>query len=327
MRRPILSFSCLAAILIMPSSAEVGRAPLPLRRIAIEVQPVALDQENARRLETGSLRYLGGWALTSGSPAFGGLSALSVVGDTVLAIGDVGTVVRFSLSPKGHVSDATISELPHGCGKHWYKADQDSESLTQDPVNGKYWIGLEWRNAICRFDSRLRVTEVEAHPPAMRRWPLTGGAEAMVRLAGGRFLVFAERAFDDNDPLTPVLLFDGDPAMAGTPVASLQYRAPKGFRAVDAAELPDGRLLILNRSFALPYSFSTRLTLIDPGVMPPGAVLEGREIARLEPPLIHDNFEGLSVVEAPGGPIVWITSDDNFSPLQQTLLLKFQLKE
>jgi hypothetical protein len=327
MRRPILSFSCLAAILILPSSAEVGRAPLPLQRIEITARPVALDQDDPRRVQLGSLRYRGGWILKSDSPEFGGLSALSVSGDSAIAIGDVGTVVRFRLFPKGRVGDATISELPLGCGMHWFKAGQDSESLTHDPVSGKYWIGLEWRNAICRLDAGLRHLEIEARPQLMRRWPITGGAEAMVRLHDGRFLVFAERAGDDDDPLTPALLFDGDPVLADTPVSQLQYRAPEGFRAVDAAQLPDGRLLILNRRFSFPNSFASRLQIIDPAEIQPGAILTGQEIARFESPVVHDNLEGLSVEDAPAGPIVWITSDDNFSPLQQTLLLKFQLTE
>jgi hypothetical protein len=50
------------------------------------------------------------------------------------------------------------------------------------------------------------------------------------------------------------------------------------------------------------------------------------ELARLEPPLPTDNFEGLAVrPDAGGGLFVYIVSDDNRSPLQRTYLMMFQL--
>ena len=52
-----------------------------------------------------------------------------------------------------------------------------------------------------------------------------------------------------------------------------------------------------------------------------------REIARLQPPLTIDNMEGVSVTVENGRTIVWLASDDNFFPLQRTLLLKFALME
>jgi hypothetical protein len=38
-------------------------------------------------------------------------------------------------------------------------------------------------------------------------------------------------------------------------------------------------------------------------------------------------MEALSVTRELGRTIVWIASDDNFSPLQRTLLLKFALDQ
>jgi len=48
-------------------------------------------------------------------------------------------------------------------------------------------------------------------------------------------------------------------------------------------------------------------------------------VARLAPPLNIDNMEALSIVSEGDKIIVWIASDDNFNPLQQTLLMKFAL--
>jgi hypothetical protein len=73
-----------------------------------------------------------------------------------------------------------------------------------------------------------------------------------------------------------------------------------------------------------------------PRAPPDGAgALETREIARLEPPLTLDNFEGMEVRrDARGRTLVYLLSDDNNcakrpgatrAGLQRTLLLQFTL--
>ena len=100
-----------------------------------------------------------------------------------------------------------------------------------------------------------------------------------------------------------------------------------GYRITDAALLPDGRLLLLNRRFALFEGVSAVLSVADLTGLRAGGTIEGREIATLRPPLTVDNMEALSVTVENGRTILWIASDDNFFPLQQTLLLKFALVE
>ncbi|HEX8525577.1 esterase-like activity of phytase family protein, partial [Allosphingosinicella sp.] len=158
-------------------------------------------------------------------------------------------------------------------------------------------------------------------------WPSNGGSEAMVRLGDGRFLVFAEGPVGD-DGTTPVLLFEGDPAVAGTRFAELRYRPLPGYRITDAAVLPDGRILFLNRRWAFLGGFAAAVAIADSPELRPGTVIEARELAVLGSPLTIDNLEALSVVVEGGRTVLWIASDDNFNPvLQQTLLLKFALTE
>ena len=54
-------------------------------------------------------------------------------------------------------------------------------------------------------------------------------------------------------------------------------------------------------------------------------MIAGKEIADLRSPINVDNMEGLSVTQEGGRTIVWIASDDNFNPMQRSLLLKFAL--
>ncbi|MEA3032544.1 MAG: hypothetical protein QOH86_560, partial [Sphingomonadales bacterium] len=148
------------------------------------------------------------------------------------------------------------------------------------------------------------------------------GPEAMLRLPDGRFLVFEEGNGRGGD----LLLFAGDPAVAGTRAAKLRYRPPPHYRATDAALLPGGRALVLNRRWTVLQGFTAKLTIVPLDRLIPGAELVGREIADFRPPLVVDNLEGLSVVREAGRTFVWITSDDNYLPLQRTLLLKFALE-
>jgi hypothetical protein len=159
----------------------------------------------------------------------------------------------------------------------------------------------------------------------MRKWRSNRGSEAMLRLPDGRFLVFCEGGGGES----PVLLFEGDPAVPGTKAELLRYRPPQGYRITDAALLPGGRLLFLNRRVALLEGiFSARLTVTKLPRLEPGTVIEGEEVATLRKPLTVDNMEALSVTREGGRTIVWIASDDNFNPLlQRTLLLKFELAD
>jgi hypothetical protein len=105
----------------------------------------------------------------------------------------------------------------------------------------------------------------------------------------------------------------------------MRYLPPDGYRATDAALLPDGRILVLNRRWRLLEGLSAKLMLLR-GRLAPGALLRGLEIADFHRPVTLDNMEGLSVTEEGGRIIVWLTSDDNYSPLQRTLLMKFALE-
>jgi PAS domain-containing protein len=162
----------------------------------------------------------------------------------------------------------------------------------------------------------------------MARWPGNAGSEAMARLRDGRFLVFSEGHVREADGTSPVLLFPADPALLASMPVALRYRPPAGYVVTDAAALPDGRILFLNRRWALLDGFSAVLTITDAPKLEEGATLEGRELAVLAAPLTVDNLEALSATREGGRTILWIASDDNFNPLlQQTLLLKFALRD
>lgn len=287
------------------TSQVVGFVPLPAPEVAL-----------------GPLELAGAWALFSPNDDFGSYSALVALGDgTLLAAGDQGAMMRFS-PPGARATPARIGYFGHDRNRP--KRQLDMESMTRDPASGHLWVGFEHDTRIERLGVGFRPTGT-VRPEAMRDWPANQGAEAMTRLADGRFIVIAEGSRRWFDREMPGLLFPSDP-VAGVAPSAFRFVPPSGYRAVDMAELPDGRVLILLRKvvWGIPPGFAGKLMLADPAMVRAGQVWHAKPLADLKPPLPSDNFEGMAVVPEDGGVTVWLISDDNNSSFQRTLLLKLR---
>ena len=314
--RILFLLAAFALLTTFAPPAMQHREPPPAVSV-IGFAPVALDESAPGSNRLGRLQFLGGWALTSNDARLGGISALHVEEGEALALSDAGWRIRFPVPPgRGRVR-AEIAMVEAGPGPLGDKANRDIESMVV--AKDSAWLAFEQFNAAWRYDRRTFAARASARPRAMARWSNNAGAEAMVRLADGRFLIFAEGSGGDSE----ALLFAGDPAVPGTPVRRLRYRPPEGFRITDAARLPDGRLLLLNRDVSLFEGFTARLTV----AAPPGkaALIRGDELAAFEGSVTRDNFEALSITQEGGRTILWMASDDNYNPLQRTLLMKFAL--
>jgi hypothetical protein len=259
--------------------------------------------------------------LTSNDPRLGGISALHVEGWEALALSDAGWRIRFPLPGGRNPVRAAIAMVEEGPGPQDDKENRDVEAVAV--AGNEVWLAYEQANAVWRYDRKSFALRSRAAPAAMSKWDENRGSEAMVRFADGRFLIFAEGEGGDSE----ALLFAGDPSVPGTPALRLLYRPPEGYRVTDAALLPDGRLALLNRRVSLFSGFTARLTIVRLPAAAAGALIRGEEVAAFEGPVTRDNFEALSVTRESGRTILWIASDDNYNPLQRTLLLKFALVE
>jgi hypothetical protein len=316
----------LIALLPLSSSDEEIRDVLPHDAGPMRVTPVALSTTHPALRRVGALEYMGGVQLAGSHAAFGGFSAVQVDGDRFTLLSDAGNLVRFRMGADLRPFALAYGSLPAGPGTGWRKRDRDAESLAWDPASGRYWVGFENSNMIWRYDAGLTRAERASRPPAIAGWSIGGGAETMVRLASGAFVVIGETPRPRGlAEAREALLFAGDPTQAGPPPLAFAYVPPPGYNPVDAAELPDGRLLVLNRDFSLRSLFTAKLVLVSLEGLKKGAVVRGREIATLAAPLLHDNFEGVAVTREKGETIVWIVSDDNSQFWEKSLLLKFRL--
>lgn len=319
MRRLARAAAALTAFFFLATPAPTVPPPGPGEasgaRLFAEPVPLNPDAPGASRL--GPLLYLGGWALTSDDRRFGAISALAADGDRLLALSDQGLLFRFAPPPAG--GRVEILPLIDGPGDRASKVDRDSEALAV--AGGRLWIGYENSNEIWRYRRGDWRAETRAAPQAMRRWSANRGAETLVRLADGRFLAIREDV--DDAGVSGAVLFASDPTEPGAQAMPLRIDPPDQHRVTDAAQLPDGRLLLLCRGFGPLRGWTARLLLAE---LPPraGQLMPAREIAAFEAPLARDNMEAIAVARENGRTIVWLASDDNLITLQRTLLLKFE---
>ncbi|MDB5680781.1 MAG: hypothetical protein JWO16_586 [Sphingomonas bacterium] len=311
-------------VLLYVTASGRERRPILGDNPNIAAVRVPLDASEPAKRRVGALTYLGGVSLSSRDEAFGGFSSLSVAGDRFTLLSDGGNIVRFRMDADFRISEPWFGDLPAGPALGWEKRERDSESMAVDPASGQVWVGFERYNQIWRYAPGLAAPAVGAAPPLMAHWEFNGGAESMVRLHDGRFLVIAETDRQER-PVRDALLFAGEPLARPDGAWRFFYRPPDGFDPSDATELPDGHVLVLNRRIALPFRWSAVLTLIDLRGVKPDAIVAGREVARFAAPLTVDNFEGLAVTREGAATILWMVSDDNQSFLQRTLLMKFRI--
>ncbi|TIT18301.1 MAG: hypothetical protein E5W70_29730, partial [Mesorhizobium sp.] len=100
------------------------------------------------------------------------------------------------------------------------------------------------------------------------------------------------------------------------------------FDITDGAFLPDGDLLLLERSFSMARGVKMRLRRIYGESIEKGAVADGPVLLEADMGYQIDNMEALDVwTRDDGALIVSLMSDDNHSILQRNLYLEFILHE
>ena len=313
---------------LVPVTYVRGPVPTANESQYIALEPIAIDAKNPIHTEVGRLEFLGGWKITSDNAAFGGISSMLALPDNrFLLLSDNGTLFGFTLDEGNHLAIRPfVAPLPDGPAKpnEFARQNWDAESLLHDPETGQFWVGYEHQHSIWRYGPSFARRETANFPDAMQKWPENGGAESMLHLSDGRFLVFSESALYAKGGYQ-ALIFDADPSEPTSKALPFGYKPPKGYRLTDAAMLDDNSALMLHRRFTPFDGVSAILSIAQREDFQPGNVATSIPIATLKPPLKVDNMEALSVTRDGDQTFVWIASDDNFSALQESLLFKFRL--
>jgi hypothetical protein len=323
-----------------PPATEASSITAPVH---IEVNARAIpffDPRDHSAHRFGALDYRSGLVLTSRFPGFGGLSALRLDarGERFIAVSDKGSWFTGRIQYQGRdmtgLADVEAAPLigPDGrpiTTRGWF----DSEAIARD--GDIAYVALERVNQVLRYDLAKGFTrargEVVPLPPAARRLPYNKGIEALVVVPkdfahkglplAGTLIALSERGLDDKGNLLAFLV-DGP-----TPGQFSVHRTD-GYDISDAVLLPSGDLLVLERKFSWLAGVGIRIRRVALRSIVPGALVDGPTI--FEADLGHeiDNMEGIDAhVTDTGETVLTLISDDNFSPLQRTLLLQFTLVE
>ncbi len=303
-------------------SAQALTEPVP---VAVRAEPLDPFGEGGR---IGALRWRAGVALSCPLRAFGGFSGLwrAPDGGSLVAVSDnaawlTARVVRGAGGLAG-LADVRLAPIlgirgePLAAGRSY-----DTESLAI--VDGVAYVGIERTHEVLRFDWAgagvlARGVPVPV-PREARRLPGNAGFEAVAASPlDGALVAIAERSQRGDDAPTLGLV------LTGPRRGAFEVARSDGFDVTDLAFLPSGEALLLERRFSVFAGFDMRLRRIAPGAFRPGARVDGPVIARLDGHPV-DNMEGLAVHAEAGRTILTLISDDNFSFLQRTLLLEFEL--
>jgi hypothetical protein len=269
--------------------------------IKITAIPIDFDRDNPERKEFGKLVWRGGLNLFANLPYFGGYSALAIdpSGKTILVVSDAGIWLRGTIDYDGRrmkgVSNAVIGPLLGADGKP-LRDDQerDSEGMTLidgGPAAGTAYISFERHHRILSYPFGAQKfgppTGSLALPPGTKRLRPNSGLEAIVMLRSGPLkgtvVAFSENLTDNTGNLQGWLI--GGPTPGPFTLTRLG-----GFDVTDAAPLPDGGIVVLERRFRYSEGIKMRIRRIKASEIKRGALITGETLLEATDALNIDNI-------------------------------------
>jgi hypothetical protein len=321
---------------VISGDAQVSPSASPPVAIEVHSEPITgFDIRDPSLRQFGLLEFRGGLVLRSSYEHFGGVSAIRVASDGAhfIALTDKGwwfrgRIVYEGTRPSG-IADAEMAPILGADGRPlaargWY----DTEAIAED--GGTLYVGIERVHQIVRFDygkeGLLARGRPIALPPGLRSLPPNRGIEALVFVPkglplAGTLIAISERGLDKAGNTNGFLIGGASPG-------NFAVSRSSNFDVTDAALLPGGDVLLLERRFSWSSGLAVRMRRVALGEIKPGAVVDGPILFDVDLGYEIDNMEGLSVHRSAGGEtVLTLISDDNFSAVQRTLLLQFTLAE
>jgi len=245
--------------------------------------------------------------------AFGGLSGIEwdPVGDRLIAVSDRGAVFALPFDIAAPIERVGRLQAP--------KEIIDAEAIRRAP-DGGWLVVFEVGDLLAGYapgvDSLSGPPKWTRDLAKLGRIPFNGGIESLTPLDGERWLILTETGAGDRRKGW---------ILHGANATAFEYEAPDGFQPTDAATLPNGDVLVLERRFngIVPPFFSAKLARIDAkSLKGDEAFIQAAERVDLSGWLPSENWEGLAIVRRAGVFDLWFVSDDNFIGIQRSLLAR-----
>ena len=328
------------AIMLLAAAPDAGAAT---RNIEVSTKSVLWNPEDRTEMKTGELHWAGGISITSTDKAFGGWSGLAVSSDgaTLLSVSDEGhwLTAMILYDERGRLSGLAEPRMAPMLGLDGKsiagnKTLGDAEGLVvdtsaADSLMGNAYVSFERAHRIWRYD--LARSGAEALPEQLLtqrhfgRLNSNGGLESIELLPPAkegdrpRIIAIAE---DTLDPRGNIRGFIAQ----GRDISWFGVKPHPPFKPTDMARLPNGDILLLERRYSMLAGVGMQLRRITADSIAPGAVLDGEVLVNVGQRYSIDNMEGLAVrTDENGDLLIYMISDDNYNPLQRTLLLMFRL--
>lgn len=325
----------LSAILLAlaPPLRSSGRQAL--EHVEVHARPIPYFEIGSENTRFGPLEFVGGLELTGSSYDFGAISAFRFLkpGSDFIAVADTGfwafgAIKRDAeMRPTGFVN-YTLQQFVDGNGnpivKKWLA---DAEGLAVR--DGIATVGLEREHRLAQFHiapghMRDAFNTLDFLIPR-RELRMNRGFETVAYSPDnsplqGALVAITEKSLDRNGNIFGAVL-------SGPRKGIFTVRRYDPFDITDGAFLPNGDLLLLERSFSMARGVGMRLRRIPGNLIAGGAQgLEGQVLLQSNMGYQIDNMEAMDVWQrADGATIVSLMSDDNQSMLQRNLYLEFRL--
>ena len=337
-RTPVgaLFAACLvAAFLSCPAAAPAAETGF----VAIDVQTRPITRFGfGSETRFGALEFRGGLQLVSANPDFGSLSGLDFAADgrTLYAVADTGFwftakvieengrlvgIEQPMIAPLLDVHGDPITTKDAGDAEGLRIVMRDGRqtalvSFEQTPAISRYVAAPDFATArrqpvpLPKFVNKLRRNlGLESVAVAPANGPLAG---AIVTLA--------ERSLDSKGNHRGFVL-------SGPRAGTFSIVRDGKLDLTDAAFLPDGDLIVLERHFDFKTGLDIQIRRFPVSAIRPGATIDGTVLFKADLSEQIDNLEGMAVrVTESGETMLTLVSDDNQNRLlQRTILLDFVL--
>lgn len=325
--------AALGVLLAACTAAAAVELP-PLEPVEVTSRPIRSFHIGVEESRFGPLEFVGGLEMSSPDSDFGALSAFRFLsaGGAFMGVADTGfwffgTVARDPEGRPSGIDGFRMQQMVDSSGRAGErKWEVDAEGLSVR--DGIATVGFERDHRVAQF----RINPDGMGPPLREldflipRSELRGnrGFETVTNAhphgqhAGG-LVVVSEKSLDRKGDIFAAII-------EGPNKGVFTVRRNGEFDITDGAFLPDGDLLLLERSFSLATGVKMRLRRIYGESVAKGQVADGPVLFEANMGYQIDNMEGLDVwTRADGAQMVSVMSDDNHSLLQRNLYLEFVL--
>ena len=338
-RRPgegVLGRLAVLWLALLPALVAAPATSAPPEPISVTARPITEFRIGRPDKEFGPLEFVGGLEMTAPSREFGALSAFRFLkpGGDFIGVTDDGFWFFGAIEhdTEGHPSgirDFRMTPMVDKAGKPIdKKSEVDAEGLAVK--DGVATVGFERNHRVAQF----RIDPENMKPPFRqldflvpkhelrqnRGFETVTHAHPYGQHEGG-LVVVSEKSLDKAGNIFAAII-------EGPHKGVFTVKRDSDFDITDGAFLPNGDLLLLERSFSLPAGVKMRLRRIYGETIAKGQVADGPVLMEADMGYQIDNMEGLDVwTRGDGAMIVSVMSDDNHSILERNLYLEFILHD